>query len=144
MLGFRWCNAFSDLVNSLKITQMILLVVAGDWSEVEILAAKINLKKHKTLYYALYKQHYLELIDRQEYQKVSASAHCPPSRFGRIHLRLSVFQAFSFLNKYLKPLEYRSAGNENNEFADLCSLLTCKSVQEVYSLFGMVHMNLRL
>jgi hypothetical protein len=58
--------------------------------------------------YAVCKQEYFELIDRQEYQK-----------------------AFTFLTTHLKPLEKISTMTNKNEFKDLCYLLTCKSVGEV-------------
>lgn len=50
------------------------------------------------------RQEYLELIERQEYQK-----------------------AFAFLNRRLKPME-STAASTPNEFVSLCYLLTCKSV----------------
>lgn len=51
-------------------------------------------------------QEYLELIERQEYQK-----------------------AFAFLNRRLKPME-GTAASTPNEFLNLCYLLTCKSVAD--------------
>lgn len=51
-------------------------------------------------------QEYLELIERQEYQK-----------------------AFAFLNRHLKPME-ATAASTPNEFLNLCYLLTCKSVSD--------------
>jgi COMPASS component SWD3 len=58
--------------------------------------------------YEIYKQQYLEMIDNGEMQK-----------------------AFTFLTKKLKPL--KAMQSNENEFKDLCYLLTCKSVQEVES-----------
>lgn len=81
----------------------------GNWN----LIAKLITKHFKTisaqqgLLYAICKQEYLELIDRQEYQK-----------------------AFTFLMTHLKPLERVSKMYHHNEFQDLCYLLTCKSVKE--------------
>nr|CCA26522.1 conserved hypothetical protein [Albugo laibachii Nc14] len=81
----------------------------GNWN----LIAKLITKHFKTLsaqqglLYAICKQEYLELIDRQEYQK-----------------------AFTFLITHLKPLERVSKMYHQNEFQDLCYLLTCKSVKE--------------
>lgn len=51
-------------------------------------------------------QEYLELIERQEYQK-----------------------AFAFLNRRLKPME-GTAASTPNEFLNLCYLLTCKTVAD--------------
>ncbi|XXQ34984.1 WD40 repeat-containing protein SMU1 [Plasmodiophora brassicae] len=90
-----------------RIRRLQSSICAGEWSEVESLCQKIPFSLSKCLLYATYKQQYLELIDRQEYQK-----------------------AFSFLTKYLKPFE---ATADAKEFADLCYLLTCRSVQEAHS-----------
>jgi TPR1-like, CTLH-containing domain len=81
---------------------------AGDWHEVEKLCTKSLSKNHKALLYVIYRQQYLEMIDRQEFQ-----------------------MAFSFLNKRLKALERKQ--QHEREFADLCYLLTCSSVQEAAS-----------
>ncbi|KAF4321128.1 hypothetical protein BBO99_00004015 [Phytophthora kernoviae] len=64
---------------------------------------------HQGFLYAVCKQEYLELIDRQEYQK-----------------------AFTFLTTHLKPLEKVAAATSSSrhEFKDLCYLLTCKAVGE--------------
>lgn len=89
-------------------------VILGDWREADRLLTKLLRDRGKSpaltsLQYALYKHQYLELIDRQEYQK-----------------------ALTFLNKFLKPLELTEAG-QKLEFADLCYLLTCKRVQDASS-----------
>jgi COMPASS component SWD3 len=83
-------------------------IVEGDWSEVEKLCSRSALKGYKSLLYAIYKQQYLELVDRQEYQK-----------------------AFTLLSRRLKPLENMQA--TQHEFKDLCYLLTCKSIQDAPS-----------
>eukprot|EP00742_Colponemidia_sp_Colp-10_P005419 GILJ01005791.1.p1 GENE.GILJ01005791.1~~GILJ01005791.1.p1 ORF type:complete len:646 (-),score=96.73 GILJ01005791.1:200-2086(-) len=80
-------------------------ILEGDWPEVEKMCQKHNSKNYRSLLFAISKQQYLELIDRQEYQK-----------------------AFSFLSRRLKPLETLLS---KDEFKDLCYLLTCKSVQDV-------------
>jgi hypothetical protein len=80
----------------------------GEWNEVEKLCLKYAFKNHKSFLYAVYKQKYFELIERQEYQK-----------------------AFAFLTERLKPLETRQS--DSDEFKDLCYLLTCKSVQDAPS-----------
>eukprot|EP00903_Cladosiphon_okamuranus_P005849 g5788.t2 len=79
----------------------------GDWNVVISLITK-NLSRlhHKRFLYAVYRQEYLELIERQEYQK-----------------------AFAFLNRRLKPME-ATAASTPNEFLNLCYLLTCKSVSD--------------
>ncbi|CAM9652501.1 unnamed protein product, partial [Scytosiphon promiscuus] len=79
----------------------------GDWGAVISLITK-NLSRlhHKRFRYAVYRQEYLELIERQEYQK-----------------------AFAFLNRRLKPME-GTAASTPNEFLNLCYLLTCKSVSD--------------
>ncbi|POM73274.1 hypothetical protein PHPALM_9894 [Phytophthora palmivora] len=84
----------------------------GDWDLVAKLLGK-HLKKfhaaHQGFLYAVCKQEYLELIDRQEYQK-----------------------AFTFLTTHLKPLEKVAAATSSSrhEFKELCYLLTCKAVGE--------------
>uniref|UniRef100_K3W6D9 WD40 repeat-containing protein SMU1 n=1 Tax=Globisporangium ultimum (strain ATCC 200006 / CBS 805.95 / DAOM BR144) TaxID=431595 RepID=K3W6D9_GLOUD len=92
-----------------RVTKAIL---DGDWDVVAKLINK-NLKKFHSqqgFLYAVCKQEYLELIDRQECQK-----------------------AFTFLTTHLKPLEKIATMTNRNEFKDLCYLLTCKSVGEVDS-----------
>eukprot|EP01132_Coremiostelium_polycephalum_P009326 gene9326-11436_t len=94
-----------------KISQMKKMkkaILEGDWNEVEKLCTKNTFKNHQSFLYAVYKQAYLELLEKQEYQK-----------------------AFNYLTKRLKPLEGRQ--NNADEFKDLCYLLTCRSVQEVPS-----------
>ncbi|ETN02469.1 hypothetical protein PPTG_16421 [Phytophthora nicotianae INRA-310] len=87
-------------------------IVDGDWDLVAKLLGK-HLKKfhaaHQGFLYAVCKQEYLELIDRQEYQK-----------------------AFTFLTTHLKPLEKVAAATSSSrhEFKELCYLLTCKAVGE--------------
>lgn len=80
-------------------------ILEGDWVEVEKLAVKHTFKNQQNFLYAVYKQAYLELLEKQEYQR-----------------------AFTYLIKRLKPLESRQTNTE--EFRDLCYLLTCKSVQD--------------
>ena len=84
-------------------------ISAGDWTEVEALSTKTFFKTAKAFQYAIYKQQYLELIDKQDYQR-----------------------AYTLLGKRLKPLE--PVGGLA-EFKDLCYLLTCKSVHDASS-FG--------
>lgn len=87
-------------------------IMDGDWDLVAKLLGK-HLKKfhaaHQGFLYAVCKQEYLELIDRQEYQK-----------------------AFTFLTTHLKPLEKVAAATSSSryEFKELCYLLTCKAVGE--------------
>ncbi|GJQ11439.1 hypothetical protein GpartN1_g3230.t1 [Galdieria partita] len=83
-------------------------IVEGDWAEVEKLCSQATFKNLKSFLYEVYKQQYLELVDRQEYQK-----------------------AFVLLQKRLKSLEGYAQRLE--EFHDLCYLLTCKSVNEAKS-----------
>lgn len=66
----------------------------------------------------LYKQVYLELLEKQEYEKVSSNCLIACSH--------PHFQAYSYLTKRLKPLESRQLYPE--EFRDLCVLLTSTSV----------------
>ncbi|KAJ0400802.1 hypothetical protein ATCC90586_008089 [Pythium insidiosum] len=90
--------------------RMTKAILEGDWDLVAKLINK-HLKKYHSqqgFLYAVCKQEYLELIDRQEYQK-----------------------AFTFLTTHLKPLEKISNLSNRHEFKDLCYLLTCKSVGEV-------------
>ncbi|EME26021.1 hypothetical protein Gasu_63220 isoform 2 [Galdieria sulphuraria] len=83
-------------------------ILEGDWAEVEKLCSQATFKNLKSFLYEVYKQQYLELVDRQEYQK-----------------------AFVLLQKRLKSLEGYAQRLE--EFHDLCYLLTCKSVNEAKS-----------
>jgi COMPASS component SWD3 len=90
--------------------RMTKAIHEGDWDLVAKLIHKHLKKFHSQqgFLYAVCKQEYLELIDRQEYQK-----------------------AFTFLTTHLKPLEKISTMTNRNEFKDLCYLLTCKAVGEV-------------
>ncbi|CEG48172.1 WD40 repeat-containing protein [Plasmopara halstedii] len=92
--------------------RLSLAIMDGDWDLVAKLLGK-HLKKfhaaHQGFLYAVCKQEYLELIDRQEYQK-----------------------AFTFLTTHLKPLEKVAVATSSSrhEFKELCYLLTCKAVGE--------------
>jgi len=95
-----------------QMRRMKKLIMEGDWQEVEKLSSKSISKEYKHekgFLYAVYKQQFLELIERQESQK-----------------------AFTFLSKRIKPLEGGSQ-TDPGEFSDLCYLLTCKSVQDAAS-----------
>lgn len=46
-------------------------ILEGDWAEVEKFCNKSSIRSMKNFLYCVYKQQYLELVDRQEYQKVS-------------------------------------------------------------------------
>lgn len=118
--GFHMSSATIQDEANVKLTEklqdkdalrrMTKAVLEGDWDLVAKLLNK-NLKKFHSqqgFLYAVCKQEYLELIDRQEYQK-----------------------AFTFLTTHLKPLEKISTMTNRSEFKDLCYLLTCKSVGEV-------------
>eukprot|EP00808_Paulinella_micropora_P014270 g79016.t1 len=95
--------------HTVRIQSICRAVAEGDWSGAEKQCSKTTLKgNYKHVLYALYKQQYLEMIDKQEYQK-----------------------AFTFLNKRLKPFE--NLHKQGSEFNELCYLLTCKSVQEAHS-----------
>jgi hypothetical protein len=78
----------------------------GDWAEVEKFLNKSPIKSMKSFLFYVYKQQYLELIDRQEFQK-----------------------AFTYLTKKLKPFEAQHS--QPDEFKNLCYLLTCKSIADV-------------
>ncbi|KAI9246205.1 WD40-repeat-containing domain protein [Sporodiniella umbellata] len=80
----------------------------GDWNEVEKLCTKPLVKNHRSFLYSVYRQQYLEYIEKREIQK-----------------------AFTFLNKRLKPLEHFQT--KPNEFKDMCYLLTAKSIHEAAS-----------
>ncbi len=67
----------------------------------------------RSFLYAVYRQQYLEHIDRREYQQV---IRCPPRSF----------QAFNDLTKRLKPLE---SSGPPDEMRELSYLVTCRSVQ---------------
>mmetsp|Transcript_26225 Transcript_26225/g.34013 ORF Transcript_26225/g.34013 Transcript_26225/m.34013 type:complete len:759 (-) Transcript_26225:76-2352(-) len=118
--------------------------IGGEWAECHSLLTKslqLNRSAQKRLLYQVYKQEYLELIDRQEFQK-----------------------AFAFLNKRLKQMETRKGslsppasppsglrssgtkiiendGGNAQEFKELCYLLTCKAVQDApgFRKWGGIH-----
>lgn len=81
-------------------------ILEGDWELAASLTKNFPRQHHKRYLYAIYKQEYLELIERQEYQK-----------------------AFAYLNRRLKPME-ATAASSRAEFQNLCYLLTCKCVGE--------------
>lgn len=91
-----------------QLKKMRALILAGDWAEVDKLLSKPLFRAQKPFIYAVYKQQFLELIERQEFQK-----------------------AFSFLTKRIKPLE--ALQSNPNEFRDMCYLLTSRSIQDVPS-----------
>eukprot|EP01135_Chromosphaera_perkinsii_P008304 Nk52_evm1s1253 gene=Nk52_evmTU1s1253 len=90
------------LENQMK--RMKKAILEGDWQEVEKLCSRYSFKNQKVFLYAVYRQQYLELIEKREYQK-----------------------AFTYLTKRLKPVESVAS---HAEFMDLCYLLTCRSVQD--------------
>mmetsp|Transcript_42775 Transcript_42775/g.69354 ORF Transcript_42775/g.69354 Transcript_42775/m.69354 type:complete len:631 (-) Transcript_42775:57-1949(-) len=94
-----------------QIKRIKKLIMEGDYAEVEKLCTKHVFKNYKAFLYSVYRQQYLELVDRQEYQK-----------------------AFACLTKRLKPLE--SMQTNPDEFRDLCYLITCKSIGEVPAFKG--------
>eukprot|EP00937_MAST-01D_sp_MAST-1D-sp2_P007995 g7995.t1 len=86
-------------------------IIDGDWDTVATLTKKVLKPRTQAGFlYAVQRQEYLELIDAQQYEK-----------------------AFVFLNTRLKPLETLSNASGRGEFADLCYLLTCKSVRDARS-----------
>ncbi|KAI7859171.1 WD40-repeat-containing domain protein [Circinella umbellata] len=93
---------------TIEVKRLKKAILDGDWQEVEKLCTKPVVKNHRSFLYSIYKQQYLEYIERREIQK-----------------------AFTFLNKRLKPLEHLQT--KPNEFKDLCYLLTAKSIQEAPS-----------
>ena len=54
-----------------QIKKIKTAVLQGDWVLVEQLCLKHPFKNHKSFLYLIYKQGYLELLEKQEYQKVS-------------------------------------------------------------------------
>jgi COMPASS component SWD3 len=96
------------LDDSKNVRSLRTAVLDGDWTEAEKVFSKPQFKAEPHLMYAVYKQQFLELIERQEMQK-----------------------AYSCLAKKLKPLE--RFAEHTSEFLDLSYLLTCKSVQEARS-----------
>ncbi|CAO3622495.1 unnamed protein product [Cunninghamella blakesleeana] len=93
---------------SMEVKRLKKAILDGKWQEAEKLCIKPIVKNHRSFLYSVYRQQYLEYIDRREIQK-----------------------AFSFLNKKLKPLEHLQT--KPNEFKDMCYLLTTKSIHEVPS-----------
>ncbi|CDS02671.1 hypothetical protein LRAMOSA00076 [Lichtheimia ramosa] len=93
---------------TIEVKRLKKAILDGDWQEVEKLCTKPLVKNHRSFLYSIYKQQYLEYIERREIQK-----------------------AFTFLNKRLKPLEHLQT--RPNEFKDLCYLLTAKSIHEAPS-----------
>jgi hypothetical protein len=93
---------------TLEIKRLKKAILDGDWPEVEKLCTKPLVKNHRSFLYSVYKQQYLEYLEKREIQK-----------------------AFTFLNKRLKPLEHFQT--KPNEFKDMCYLLTAKSIHEAPS-----------
>ncbi|KAI8640990.1 WD40-repeat-containing domain protein [Parasitella parasitica] len=93
---------------TLEVKRLKKAILDGDWQEVEKLCTKPLVKNHRSFLYSVYKQQYLEYLERREIQK-----------------------AFTFLNKRLKPLEHFQT--KPNEFKDMCYLLTAKSIHEAPS-----------
>ncbi|KAK8809013.1 hypothetical protein WA171_001141 [Blastocystis sp. BT1] len=82
-------------------------VMNGEWEMVEsIVKEQFDEERQKPLLYQIYRQVYLEFISRSEFQK-----------------------ALQYLFKVLKPLETVSNSFGQQEFMELCYLLTEKSVQ---------------
>jgi len=99
---------YEEIEQRAQLRAMRRAILEGEWNEVEKLITKNTFKNQKAFMYSAYKQQYLELLEKQEYQR-----------------------AFTHLTKRLKPLE-RYAGNPE-EFKDLCFLLTCKNIQDAPS-----------
>lgn len=93
---------------TIEVKRLKKAILDGDWQEVEKLCTKPLVKNHRSFLYSVYKQQYLEYLERREIQK-----------------------AFTFLNKRLKPLEHFQT--KPNEFNDMCYLLTAKSIHEAPS-----------
>ncbi|PRP87067.1 hypothetical protein PROFUN_04803 [Planoprotostelium fungivorum] len=96
-------NERHNRINQIK--KMKKSILEGDWVEVERLLTREIFKNNRDFTYSVYKQIYLELLEKQEYQK-----------------------AFTYLTKRLKHLGGRV--DDSEEFRDLCYLLTSKSVQD--------------
>lgn len=56
-------------------TLSLLYHVDGDWQEVEKLCTKPLVKNHRSFLYSIYKQQYLEYLERREIQKVYISSY---------------------------------------------------------------------
>ena len=50
-----------------------MMIIDGDWQEVEKLCTKPVVKNHRSFLYSIYKQQYLEYIERREIQKVKGT-----------------------------------------------------------------------
>ncbi|KAJ3217881.1 hypothetical protein HK099_005307 [Clydaea vesicula] len=83
-------------------------ILEGDWPEVDRICSKPLVKNQKSFLYHVYKQQFLEYIERHEVQK-----------------------AFTHLTKRIKPLE--NLQTTQNEFKDLCYLLTAKTLHDAPS-----------
>jgi len=95
-----------------QVRHVFKLITRGEWAAISKLVTKEILgRNNRRFLYAMHKQEYLELISRGENER-----------------------ALSYLYKKLKPLEAQSETQGNkSEFADLCYLLTCKSVHDAAS-----------
>ena len=93
-----------------NLRRMHKAILDGDFDAIRKLGTKQLLKRQlRPAMYIIHRQEYLELIERQEFQR-----------------------AFTLLTKRLKPLEAVSRTHGNaQEFSDLCYLLTCRSVRDV-------------
>ncbi|RKP12766.1 WD40-repeat-containing domain protein [Piptocephalis cylindrospora] len=84
-------------------------ILEGDWPEVDKACGKLPMfRQQKAFLYAVYRQQFLEYIDKRDHQR-----------------------AFAHLTKRLKPLEHLRSTPD--EFKDLAYLLTAKSVQDAPS-----------
>ncbi|SCV71988.1 BQ2448_4682 [Microbotryum intermedium] len=96
-------------------------ILEGDWAEVDQLVSKGPLvRTQNALLYSLYRQQFLEHIEYRELQKKEIDDYV-----------YNAGQAFTLLNKRLKPLEHYQPTPA--DFKDLCYLLSAKSVHDAPS-----------
>ena len=74
-----------------EVNKIKTAILDGDWVEVEKLYIKYSFKNHKSFLYAIYKQGYLELLEKQEYQKVFQFKVCYLIYISR---RLHILQSY--------------------------------------------------
>ena len=96
-----------------QLKQLRRAIVDAEWETASSLLVKTCARKsQRHCLYLIYRQQYLELVHTQQTQR-----------------------AFTFLNKRLKPLEGHLSGRDGvevqeGEFAELCYLLTCRSIRD--------------
>jgi hypothetical protein len=95
---------------------IILLFAEGDWAEVEKLCTKQTFKTQQSFLYAVYKQAYLELLERQEYQKVWKKWEESGEEEGAKKRASPKNQSLLIIGVYVFDQETKAPGIATNEY----------------------------